>query len=366
MVSQITFQDVLRRSGFSNGEVKGDPQVIGLTVGGKYLSSPATLTNGQFSALTFTNDQKLRVDATFGGSISVGNVKMEDGATTTLATINAANTARTVATTTMVVQNVSADGTVMPSGSAVTNAPFSKITDGTSTLDILVQNAAFGTSAKGLAVFGKYLATPTVYDAGDAVPLALDSEGKPIISKSYTLSDGVGNVGALLSTPTGVNNDAPLVVMPVMFNGTTWDRLSGNATSGLDVSIYNSTVNAANTARTTATTVICVQPIDAAGNVITGGGSGVSTPTTIVGGSKDVTTAGVRVALGTTMTAKQIYIRAKSTNTGVIYVGGITVDSTNGIALGANDSVTLEIADRATVYIDSSVSLEGCGYTVLN
>ena len=148
--------------------------------------------------------------------------------------------------------------------------------------------------------------------------------------------------------------------MPMMYNGTTWDRLSGNATSGLDVSIYNSTVNAANTARSTATTVICVQPVDSLGNIID------ATPKTIVGDVKSVTTAGVRVALGTTMAARQIYIKANITNTGNIYVGGVTVTSANGITLAAGDSITLNISDRATVYLDSDVSLEGVGYTLLN
>ena len=162
MVSQITFQDVLRRSGFVSGETKGDPQVIGITVGGKYLVTPATLTDGKFSSLTFTTDQKLRVDATVTASASI----------------------------------------------------------------------------------------------------------------------------------------AP--------------------------------------------------------------------PTALVGFTKSVTTAGTRVALGTTLATKSIYIKANLTNTGLIYVGGVTVDSTNGIALAAGDSVTIDIADRATVYIDSSVNGEGVGATAFS
>ena len=120
------------------------------------------------------------------------------------------------------------------------------------------------------------------------------------------------------------------------------------------------TINAANTTRTAATTVICVQPVDSLGNIID------ATPKTIVGDVKSVTTAGVRVALGTTMAARQIYIKANITNTGNIYVGGVTVTSANGITLAAGDSITLNISDRATVYLDSDVSLEGVGYTLLN
>lgn len=86
-------------------------------------------------------------------------------------------------------------------------------------------------------------------------------------------------------------------------------------------------------------------------------------PTGIVGGTKTVTTAGTRVALGVSTTIKSVSIRANAANTGFIYVGGVTVDSANGIALAANDQVEFDIANLATVYIDSSVNLEGVGFT---
>lgn len=89
-------------------------------------------------------------------------------------------------------------------------------------------------------------------------------------------------------------------------------------------------------------------------------------PTTIAGGTKTVTTAGARVALAASTSCKSVYIKANAANTGNIYVGGITVDSTNGITLAANDSITFDITNLATVYIDSSVSLEGVGFTYFN
>jgi hypothetical protein len=54
-------------------------------------------------------DRGLLVEVASGAS-SVGSFKLEDGATTTKGTINAANTARTTATTTLVVQAVSPQG----------------------------------------------------------------------------------------------------------------------------------------------------------------------------------------------------------------------------------------------------------------
>ena len=94
--------------------------------------------------------------------------------------------------------------------------------------------------------------------------------------------------------------------------------------------------------------------------------SAVAIPTTIVGGTKDVTTAGTREALGASTTIKSVTIRAKAANGGNIYVGGVTVDSANGIALAANDSVELDIANLATVYVDSSIDGEGVGFTYFN
>lgn len=47
-----------------------------------------------------------------------------------------------------------------------------------SSLNTLTQDAAFGTAARGLALFGKYQATPTTYNDNDAAPILLDQYGK--------------------------------------------------------------------------------------------------------------------------------------------------------------------------------------------
>lgn len=49
---------------------------------------------------------------------------------------------------------------------------------------------------------------------------------------SATGSDGIGNHLAVLKAPGSVNS-APLSVIPLVFNGTTFDRLRGSATSGV-------------------------------------------------------------------------------------------------------------------------------------
>jgi hypothetical protein len=76
-----------------------------------------------------------------------------------------------------------------------------------------------------------------------------------------------------------------------------------------------------------------------------------------------VTTAGTEVTLGTTAALTSgIRVKAKHANTGWIYVGLNGVSSTTGFVLDAGEEVFLEVADRATVFIDSSVNGEGVSY----
>ena len=119
--------------------------------------------------------------------IQIGSVELKDADSTALANIKAANTARTTATIVVATQNIDATGKVSPAGEAVGNAPFTKITDGTDTLDVLVQDSAFGTTTKGLALFGKYEATPTTYTDGDAAPIALDINGNIKLSSDIEI-----------------------------------------------------------------------------------------------------------------------------------------------------------------------------------
>lgn len=79
-------------------------------------------------------------------------------------------------------------------------------------------------------------------------------------------------------------------------------------------------------------------------------------------GKTTVTTAGTRVVLGSSTTIKSVAIKALSTNTGIIYVGNVTVAASNGFQLKANEAVSLDITNLATVYIDSSINAEGVTY----
>jgi len=65
------------------------------------------------------------------------------------------------------------------------------------------------------------------------------------------------------------------------------------------------------------------------------------------------------VALAAATTVKGVTIRALDANTDLIYVGDSSVSSANGYQLEAKESVSLPIADLATVWIDSAVNGEG-------
>jgi hypothetical protein len=66
------------------------------------------------------------------------------------------------------------------------------------------------------------------------------------------------------------------------------------------------------------------------------------------------------VALGASTALKQgVTIKALSTNTGFIYVGGSTVSSLNGMSLLAEDFIFIPSSNLASIYIDSAVNGEG-------
>lgn len=91
----------------------------------------------------------------------------------------------------------------------------------------------------------------------------------------------------------------------------------------------------------------------------TGSGLGV--------GNKDVTAAGTAEPLVAATTAcKKIYLTAKDNNTGKIYWGSSSVDSTNGDYLfPAGKTAPIEIDDVNKVYIDAEKSGDGVKFTYI-
>jgi hypothetical protein len=90
----------------------------------------------------------------------------------------------------------------------------------------------------------------------------------------------------------------------------------------------------------------------------------------IYNGEVDVATAGTRVALSATrVPCSWILVQSKITNTQYVYVGGPSVDSTNGTALIAADSIIYPSVgdttpyDLASTYVDSDIDGEGVRFT---
>lgn len=90
-------------------------------------------------------------------------------------------------------------------------------------------------------------------------------------------------------------------------------------------------------------------------------------PYSILGnGVKTVPTAGTAVQLASSNSIKTITIRALSTNTGLIYVGTSLVSSSNGFELSPQETVSLDIANISTIWIDASVNGNGVSYIYLS
>lgn len=89
-------------------------------------------------------------------------------------------------------------------------------------------------------------------------------------------------------------------------------------------------------------------------------------PTSLLNGHTIVTTAGTAVVLASSTLCKSVTIKSLLANTGVIYVGVTGVSSSNGFELGAGDTISLDISNLNTIYINSSVSGEGVSYIGVN
>lgn len=82
--------------------------------------------------------------------------------------------------------------------------------------------------------------------------------------------------------------------------------------------------------------------------------------------TRTVSSAGTQVTLTTTSTpCKSVIIKALSTNTGFIYIGGSDCSNTAGYILSAGESISMDIDDLFKIWIDSSVNAEGVSYIAI-
>mgnify|MGYP007071571949 CR=1 FL=1 len=86
-------------------------------------------------------------------------------------------------------------------------------------------------------------------------------------------------------------------------------------------------------------------------------------PANMGSGQTTVTTAGTRVALAGSQACLSVTVKAKKTNTGLIYVGtAAAVSSSVGFILSPGETVTVDVDNLADVGLDSSVNAEGVSY----
>lgn len=135
-----------------------------------------------------------------------------------------------------------------------------KVSDGTDILDVLVQNGAFGTASKGVAIFGKYDATPDTYDDGDAVPLKMDAQGNLYVKDASLGTDVLATTAtgsAAINTTTAIAAEFKLIAVTVHFSAapTTSESLTVtlDATSG---AAYDTILYAQNPSLSAATDLV--------------------------------------------------------------------------------------------------------------
>ena len=77
---------------------------------------------------------------------------------------------------------------------------------------------------------------------------------------------------------------------------------------------------------------------------------------------RKTTTIGTAIVLANSTSIKSVSIQALPTNTGNVFVGNSSVNSSNGYILGAGESIAVDINNLNLIYIDVAVNNEGVGY----
>jgi len=92
------------------------------------------------------------------------------------------------------------------------------------------------------------------------------------------------------------------------------------------------------------------------------GSSWAKNTDTIGNGQKDVAAAGTAEVLAASTPCSSVTIKAKHTNTGMIFVGDSSVDSTNGFVLDAGETISIDLSDLALIYLDTNSNGDGVSY----
>lgn len=263
---------------------------------------------------------------------------------------------------------------------------------------------AVGTAANGAAVSGNPLRIAGS-DSSNTVDVLVDSTGRLIVQgasahdASATARNPMVVAGsASAAAPSDVSSDNDVVRLWALRNGAQVTQLSaagaligGDATNGVDADVTrvipgtsaSHLGKAEDAAAASGDTMVSAAAVrddsvsaDAAdGDYVplktdssnrlytTSTVTSVATPSTVYPGQTTVTTAGTQVTLGASQAITTgCLVKAKEANTGFIYVGISTVDSTTGYTLDNGVDQFFPIDNRTTLWIDSSVNAEGVSY----
>lgn len=188
----------------------------------------------------------------------------------------------------------------------------------------------------------------------------IESTTTPGQSGAVVLNPDGSNVGSTLATGAATSdNQTNGSQKTQVVNGANTLAVDSNGKIGINNTVFNADVRVGFSHVTTSNPLPVMPPL-------VGYHTTLEQPLSSVGSFlTTVTTAGTRVQLATN-TCKSLTIKAKYTNTGLIYIGTSTVASTNGFQLLAGESVSLDISNTNLVYIDSAVNGEGISTIYVN
>lgn len=334
-------------------------------------SLPVVLTTSQLSTLTPLSTVTVNQGTSpwvVSGTVAFSN--------TTIAVTNAGTFATQAAQSgTWNINNIS--GTIsLPTGASTLAEQQTQ----TTALGTLLTTSAFQARINTLGQKSMANSTPVVLASDQsAIPVTVTSTtitGTVAVTQSTSpwIVAGGGTAGTAASGVVTVQGIASMT--PVQVSQATASNLNatvvGTGTFATQAA-QSGTWNIGTVTAVTAITNALPAGSNVIGHVITDTGSTTAVTGTVatqevaltaIGSfQKSVTTAGTRVQLDT-HTCKTFIVKAKATNTGLIYVGDVTVANSNGFILSAGDTVSYDASNTNLVYIDSSVNGEGvsCSY----
>jgi len=310
----------------------------------------------QYSLLaTVSNAGTFAVQITSLPSFAVGSIISVSGLTSAYVSVN--NLVSTLATVTnagaFAVQITSLPSLAFNNSVSITNADITTIAGAISSSNMRVNIVAGGAGDGSILDGANSAIKATVLSYSNASPVAVRLSNT---SGDYVSTVSISNLPlSVLATVTNAGvfavSSLPALNITSLPNLAVGTVISVSGLTSAIVSISNLPIGVLATVTNAGTFAVQVTsfPYLALTNVV-------------LNGQKNVTTTATSVALATSTSCKWVIVKAKSTNTGNIYVGNSTVNSANGYILTAGEPIGLDINNLITVYIDSSVNGEGVSF----